>query len=199
MRTMLRRAKPASAALVVAALLPPPSAVGQQVSSEPETVTEAPDHPAARVQEAELPAPVERGEPRHWWTLWTRASDRDRLIGAMWTLHLHHLDEGWSNDGAVALVYRGLYGGTFETTHGPRAYSVGLERSWLSRDWRWAGAMLGFRTGLVYGYDGRLGWLAEKYPILPFAQPVIYTELGPVAADFTYTWVVVSLSAAVRF
>lgn len=154
------------------------------------------DHAARGHQEA---ATVDSATPRRWWTVWSRPSERDRLIGAMWTLHIHHLDRGWSNDGTVALVYRGLYAGTFQTTHGPRAYTIGFERSWLSQQWNWAGAMLGFRTGLVYGYDGRLGWLAEKYPVLPFAQPVLYAELGPVAADFTYTWVVVSLSAAVRF
>jgi hypothetical protein len=154
------------------------------------------NHRTGSDQEAEQ---VESVEPRRWWTVWSRASDRNRLIGAMWTLHIHHLDEGWSNDGTVALIYRGMYAGTFQTTHGPRAYTVGFERSWLSQQWNRAGAMFGFRTGLVYGYDGRLGWLAEKYPVLPFAQPVIYAEVGPVAADFTYTWVVISLSAALRF
>lgn len=197
MKTHLR-AKLAASGLVLAVLISPPGADGQQAPG-PEPEGEASAHGTHPAHEVELTAQVEAEEPRRWWALWTRASDRDRLIGAMWTLHLHHLDEGWSNDGTVALIYRGLYAATFETTHGPRAYSVGLERSWLSGDWRWAGAMLGFRTGLVYGYDDRLGWLAEKYPVLPFAQPVIYTELGPVAADFTYTWVVVSLSAAVRF
>ena len=59
--------------------------------------------------------------------------------------------------------------------------------------------MLSFRTGLVYGYDGRLGWMAEKYPILPFVQPVVYGRIGPVSADLTYTWVVVSLTAGLGF
>ena len=196
MKTHLRT-KLAASGLVLAVLMGPPGADGQQ-APDPEPRGEASGHGTHSAHEVEQ-THEEAEEPRRWWALWTRASDRDRLVGAMWTLHLHHLDEGWSNDGTVALIYRGLYAGTFETTHGPRAYSVGVERSWFSGDWRWAGAMLGFRTGLVYGYDGRLGWLADKYPVLPFAQPVIYTELGPVAADFTYTWVVVSLSAAVRF
>jgi hypothetical protein len=59
--------------------------------------------------------------------------------------------------------------------------------------------MLGFRTGLVYGYDERLGWVAGKYPIIPFFQPVLYGSLGPVSADLTYTWVVFSLMAGLRF
>jgi hypothetical protein len=117
----------------------------------------------------------------------------------MWTLHLDHLDEGWSNDGTVAVIYRGYYGGTFQTTHGPRGWTAGFERLWLSSDWGFIGAMLGFRTGLVYGYDRRLGWLADKYPILPFAQPVVYARFGPLTAEFNYTWVVASVTAGVRF
>ena len=158
--------------------------------------------PASAVQEGPTLESEVRAEPessRRWWTLWTETSDRDRLLWAMWTLHIHHLDEGWSNDGAVALVYRGMYAATFETTHGPRAYSVGFERDWLSGRWGPLGAMVGFRTGLVYGYDGRLGWMAEKFPILPVAQPLLVAEIGPLTTDLTYTWVVLSLSGGVRF
>ena len=136
---------------------------------------------------------------RPWWALWTKPSDQNRLLWGMWTVHLDDLDDGWSNDGTVAVVYRGYYAGTFQTTHGPRGWTAGFERLWLSGDWKWVGAMVGFRTGLVYGYDRRLGWMAEKYPILPFAQPVVYARLGPLTADFTYTWVVASLTAGVRF
>ena len=50
-----------------------------------------------------------------------------------------------------------------------------------------------------YGYDERLGWVAGKYPIIPFFQPVVYGRLGPVSADLTYTWVVVTLTAGLRF
>ena len=59
--------------------------------------------------------------------------------------------------------------------------------------------MLGFRSGLVYSYDGQLGWMAEKYPILPFVQPVLCGRVGPVSAYPTYTWVVLSLTAGLGF
>lgn len=138
-------------------------------------------------------------DDRRWWNVWSHRSEEDRLIAGMWTTHLNRDKDGWQNDRAVALILDGFYGATFRTTHGPRAYSLGVERSWLSGSAGSLTGMLGFRTGLVYGYDGRLGWAAEKYPILPFAQPVLYGRLGPLAADLTYTWVVVSLTAALRF
>lgn len=141
----------------------------------------------------------ETREDRRWWNVWSHPSEEDRLIAGMWTTHLNREKDGWQNDRAVALILDGFYGVTFRTTHGPRAYSLGVERSWLSASTGALTGMLGFRTGLVYGYDRRLGWAAEKYPILPVAQPVLYARLGPIAADLTYTWVVVSVAAALRF
>lgn len=138
-------------------------------------------------------------ESRHWWLLWSRASRQNRLLPAMWTLHVHHMDEGLSNDSLLGLIHSGFYAASFQTTHGPRAYTVGFERDWISGSSGPLGGMLGFRAGLVYGYDGRLGWMAEAVPILPFAQPVAYGRLGPLAADLTYTWVVISLTAGLRF
>ncbi len=136
---------------------------------------------------------------RPWWLLWSRTSRQDRVLWAMWALHIQNVDGGLSNAGLAGVIYRGGYAATFITTHGLRAYSLGLERKWVSGERGPLAGMLGFRTGLLYGYDGRLGWMAEKYPILPFVQPVVYGRVGPVSADLTYTWVVVSLTASLGF
>lgn len=136
---------------------------------------------------------------RAWWSLWSRPSAQDRAIVYMTTIHAGHLDEGWSNDEALGVVWRGLYAGTFRTTHGPRGWSLGLERSWVEGAKGPLDGGVGFRTGFVYGYDHRLGWLADEYPVLPFIQPLVWGAVGPVAIDAAWAWVVFSLSAAVRF
>jgi len=136
---------------------------------------------------------------RRWWNLGTEASEHDRLILGMWTIHINHMDEGWSNNGAVVAIHRGFYGATFRTTHGPRAISFGVERSWATGTAESLGGMLGFRAGLVYGYDGRLGWVAEKTPVLPFIQPLVHFRAERVSVDLTYTWVVISIAASVHF
>jgi hypothetical protein len=59
--------------------------------------------------------------------------------------------------------------------------------------------MMGFRAGLVYGYDEELGWLAGDVPVLPFFQPIILAHAGPVGVDVGYAWVVMSVTVAVRF
>ena len=91
----------------------------------------------------------------------------------MWTLHIDHADEGLSNDDLWGVMYRGGFAATFITTHGPRGYTVGLERNWASGERGPLAGMLGFRAGLVYGYDERLGWVAGKCPIIPLLQPVV--------------------------
>jgi hypothetical protein len=139
------------------------------------------------------------GAARAPWLLWSERSDQSRVAWAMWTLHVNHVDEGWSNDATAGVIHRGAYAATFRTSHGRRGLTVGVERAWTSVERGPFGIMLGFRSGLVYGYDGRLGWLAEALPILPMLQPLVYGRVGPMTADFSYTRAVVSLTGGVRF
>ncbi len=170
-------------------------APGQSTAADPSIGTSA----SIRWNASFGPGGREEAEARRWYNLGSLPSHEDRVVWGMWTTHLNREDDGWQNDRALGVVYHGWYAATFRTTHGPRAISVGLERTWVSTDEGPAMAMVGFRTGLVYGYDERLGWAAELSPVLPFAQPVLYTRIGPFTADVTYTWVVISVTAGLRF
>lgn len=132
-----------------------------------------------------------------WWTLWSWQTPHDRLIVGMLTTHLYELDQAPTNNDAIGIIYRGVLGATFITTHGPRGYVVAFERAWLEGTLGPLSTMVGFRAGLVYGYDRRLFELADHTPILPYGQPVLLMRAGPVSLDLTYTWVVVSLTAGV--
>ena len=132
-----------------------------------------------------------------WWTLWSWRTPHDRIVAGMLTTHLYELDEAPANNQAVGLIYRGVVGATFITTHGPRGFVLGFERAWLEGRLGPTRTMLGFRAGLVYGYDERLFGLAKHTPILPYGQPMFLVRAGPVSLDFTYTWVVVSLTAGI--
>jgi hypothetical protein len=134
-----------------------------------------------------------------WWTLWSWRTPHDRVVAGMITTHLYELDEAPADNQAVGVIYKGVVGATFITTHGPRGFVLALERAWLEGRLGPTRTMLGFRAGLVYGYDQRLFGLAEHTPILPYAQPMFLLRAGPVSLDFTYTWVVVSLTAGVSF
>ena len=152
--------------------------------------------PSSLEAQGETQATHERGP---WWTLWSTPTPHDRVLVGMITTHLYNLDELPTNNNAIGAIYRGVLGATFITTHGPRGFVAAIERSWFEGTLGPARTMFGFRTGLVYGYDERLFGLAGKTPILPYGQPVALIRLGPVSLDFTYTWVVVSLTAGISF
>ena len=112
----------------------------------------------------------------------------------MTTAHVYSLEEGFANNWAIGAVSDGFFGATFITTHGPRGWALGFERVWAEGSWGPIQTMAGFRSGLVYGYDRRLGWVAEELPILPYGQPVLLARAGPLTVDLTYTWVVFSFT-----
>lgn len=145
-------------------------------------------------------ADTDRGGPaRSPALLWSRASTADRLILAQWSWHVSETRPGISNDRIVGLVYYAYFAGTFRTSHGGRAYAVGIEREWASGEAGPVGFVLGYRAGAFYGYDEQLGWLAAAVPVLPFVSPLVYWHVGPLTAELTHTWVVFSLTAGVRF
>lgn len=156
---------------------------------------------AAGRETAETEALAEIAQPTRgpWWTLWSWRTPHDRIVAGMITTHLYELDETPANNQALGVVYKGVVGATFITTHGPRGFVLALERAWLEGRLGPTRTMLGFRAGFVYGYDERLFGLAEHAPILPYAQPMFLIRAGPLSLDFTYTWVVVSLTAGISF
>lgn len=134
-----------------------------------------------------------------WWLFYSDASPQDRVLWGMWSYHLRDLASGAPSNGMMGLVYEGFIAATFITTHGPRGWALGVERNWISLAEGPAEVMLGYRAGLLYGYDRRLFRLAEITPIIPFFQPVLFLRGGPLTLDATYTYVVVSFTAGLRF
>jgi hypothetical protein len=113
----------------------------------------------------------------------------------MITYHINWGSIGWANNWAFGSVASGYFAATFINTYDKRSWSAGFERVWLEGTIGPAYGMIGFRAGLVYGYDEEFGWVGGATPILPYGQPVLMGRLGPATVDFTYTWVVFSLTA----
>lgn len=134
-----------------------------------------------------------------WWLFYSDTSAQDRVLFGMWSYHLRDLESGAPSNGLMGIVYKGFVGATFITTHGPRGWVLGVERNWIAAGAGPAEVMLGYRAGLLYGYDGRLFRLAELTPVIPFFQPVVFMRAGRLTLDATYTYVVVSFTAGFRF
>ena len=122
-----------------------------------------------------------------------------RLYFGMWTTHLKHDVVALHNNWVAGLTYRGFFGATFLNSYGRRAFTAGIQRTIVASEPRPFGASLGYRVGLVSGYDGRFMRIARETPVLPFIQPYVTLDVYRVGFEIQYTFVIVSVAASVRF
>jgi hypothetical protein len=121
------------------------------------------------------------------------APDNEILLG-MWTAHI---SGGTNHDRAanntVGLVYKSFFAATFTNTYSRQSVAAGLERMWVTQQINTHTTLsLGYRLGLMYGYDKRLMRLAGQTPILPFAQLLADFSYRRVGLEISYTGIVIS-------
>jgi hypothetical protein len=122
-----------------------------------------------------------------------------RLYLGMWTKHLKDRDRPIDSNWLVGVSFRGIYGGTFRNSFGRRAYAAGLQRTFATASRGPFEGSLGFRVGLVSGYDGRFMRIARDVPVLPMAQVFVNLDYHRVGVEVSYTILVTSLAMSYRF
>ena len=137
-----------------------------------------------------------------WSKLWGKPEPRPILGLGMWSYHLKHESQDMDNsrNDLIGFSYRGLFAATFINSENRRSYAAGVQRYWLTDpltpDLSW---QLGYRLGLIYGYDEKLGHFASVSPVIPFPQLISDLTWKNVGWEISYTWVVLSTSFYVRF
>ena len=129
-----------------------------------------------------------------------RTSERERLIPGLWGMHFFDrqpLQPFWTRGGGIQ--YSGWFGGAFLNSYDRLSLIGGLEREWLSFRTPLVGLGVGYRTGLLTGYDGQLFELADKLPILPFVGLDVWLQTGPIAIDVFYVYRALSVEASIAF
>lgn len=121
-----------------------------------------------------------------------------RLHVGMWTTHLNRPRRGLDANWLVALGWRGMYGGTFINSFGDRAFAAGIERPVVRRDEGSLARGLGYRLGVVTGYDERLISLAGKTPLLPAFQVIGDLGVGRTGVEFAWAGKVATMSPFMR-
>ena len=113
-------------------------------------------------------------QPRSFWSkLWGTPAPT-AIYPGMVTFHLEpgSRDDNWNNQ-LIAATYKGYFAGTFINSFYDRGYAAGIQRMWdteqLSDNFK---NSVGYRVGLVTGYDERLAPIAAKTPVLPFPQVI---------------------------
>jgi hypothetical protein len=129
----------------------------------------------------------------------TRPRPPTRIYFGMCTLHLRDDVVALDNNWAIGIASHGFFGATFLNSYGRRAYTTGLQRTIFSTEPALVGASLGFRLGLISGYDGRFMRIARDTPVLPLVQPFASVDVGHVGVEISYTFVIVSMAIAYKF
>lgn len=129
-----------------------------------------------------------------WSKLWGTPAPT-AIYPGMFTFHLEKAsrDDNWNNQ-LIAGTYKGFFAGTFINSFYDRGYALGIQRMWdteqLSDNFK---NSVGYRLGLVTGYDERLAPIAGKTPVLPFPQ--IIDDITWKHVGIELSWCVDTVSA----
>ena len=152
-------------------------------------------------QDGTRPPGESGGEERGWLQAVVGASpDRNRVIVGLWAMHpfepqFPELD-GTRGFGGL---YGHWFGTTFVNSYDERTFALGVERDWFRMRRGRAGAGVGYRVGLIAGYDERLVAVARHTPVLPFGGVVAWVRYGPVAVDSYYVYRAITLETSLVF
>jgi hypothetical protein len=110
----------------------------------------------------------------------------------MWSTHIRDIDEGLSANSLIGLAWRGYFGVTFINSFGDRSVAVGLQRTFSPAREAPVTAALGYRMGLITGYDERFFGIGDKLPALPFAQLMGTIDFRSFGVELNYSGIVAS-------
>jgi hypothetical protein len=131
---------------------------------------------------------------------WGSRSPRRRVIPGLWGMHFFDqqpLRPFWTR--GAGFQASGWFGGAFMNSYDDLSLIAGIEREWGA--WR-AGAFamgVGYRAGLLSGYDRELFALADKTPVLPFVGLDVWLQTGPVGVDVFYVYRALAIEASIAY
>lgn len=121
-----------------------------------------------------------------------------RWYAAMTTLHLEDVGGGLSNDRLMAVSVGRTYLATYVNSYGTRSWSAGIQGEFRQWGTPRARLLLGYRAGVLTGYDERFLAVAGRVPVLPLLQPRLAAERRHAGVELSYSGVVASLAGYLR-
>lgn len=136
---------------------------------------------------------------RHFWQKIAGTSAPDALYLGWATWHLRYPMQPWMNNHFWGATFRGFHAGTFITSHDDRGYAVGVQRVLIDWGGHDVSAELGYRAGLVYGYDEEFLDIAERLPVLPALTGMLDLRWKTLGMQIGYAGIVMTVGGVVRF
>lgn len=159
--------------------------------------------PAPVVAQSEVDRGTESsidGASPGWGGVFGAPFSRPHVIVGAWALHpfepqFPELD--WSAGFGVK-SHQWLFA-TFVNSYDRRSFIAALERYWWVGDFGDLSVGVGYRAGVITGYDEELIALAGKTPLMPFTGLLLWTDLGPFSIDAFYAYRGITLETGLAF
>jgi hypothetical protein len=120
-----------------------------------------------------------------------------KLYLGMWSEHIVDDDDEYiSNHQMLGVVLKGYFVGTFLTSHDNRGWAAGVQRDVYRDNWRGFTWEVGYRAGLVYGYEQLSISETKLFPLLLLYGDVGYEKIG---LQFSWTASVVTAGFYLKF
>jgi hypothetical protein len=129
-----------------------------------------------------------------------RTPERRRLIPGLFVMHPYDPqfpEMDWTRGGGFQ--FSTWFGAAFMNSYDRFSIIAGVERNWYHGQLHGVGFGVGYRAGILTGYDERLMELAGKTPVLPFAGLLLFVDLGPVSLDSFYVYKAMTVETSFDF
>lgn len=139
--------------------------------------------------------------PERGWSGWLgQEYSRAHVVLGVWALHpfepqFPEFEWTWG----YGVKTRQWLLASFMNSYGRRGVIAAVERYWWVGDYGALDIGLGYRLGVVTGYDEELFELAERTPVLPFTGLLAWADVGPFSLNAFYAYRGITLEAGLSF
>ena len=120
---------------------------------------------------------------------------QDAIYAGMWSYHFIHDDDSYqTTHNLLGLTYKGIFAGTFKNSNAERVWAIGWQRDIYTMTMNAISIDMGYRAGLMHGYDNLQIFDTGIFPIVQLYSDVTYKRLG-----IQLTWAGSAITAGFMF
>lgn len=126
--------------------------------------------------------------------------ERRRIIPGLFALHPFDPkfpEMAWTRGGGIQAST--WFAAGFMNSYERFSLIAGVERNWWQHEAVGATLGVGYRVGLLTGYDRRLLQIADQLPALPVGGLLVWMDLGRVAVDTFYVYRALTVEGSFPF
>lgn len=142
------------------------------------------------------------GKDESFWTFLKGTQPDNAVYLGMFTWHFNpesRAHDRWSNN-LIGGVYNSIFVGTLLNSFSDRAFVVGIQRNVYTKQLSQNNQInVGYRLGIMSGYDQRMSDIAKYLPVLPLPELYIDYAYRNFGAELSYIGVVFTAKFFIRF